>query len=125
MPPKPKPLWRCPKCGERFVTRNMWHSCGRYSLKAHFAGCEPNVFRMFKKFAAMVRRCGPARIIPQKTRIVFQARVRFAGCVARKSYLLVAFASTRRLEDPRFVRIERYMPRWYAMRALAASPCRA
>ncbi len=69
--------------------------------------------RMFKKYAAMVRRCGPARIIPQKTRIVFQARVQFAGCVVRKSYLLVAFASTRRLEDPRFVRMERYMPRWY------------
>ena len=113
MPRNRKPLWRCPRCGERLVTRNMSHSCGKYSLKAHFAGCGPDVFRMFKKFAAMVRRCGPARIIPQKTRIVFQARARFAGVQMRRSYLLVSFASTRRLEDPRFVRIERYMPRWY------------
>ena len=22
-----KALWRCPKCGHRFVTKNLWHSC--------------------------------------------------------------------------------------------------
>jgi hypothetical protein len=21
------PLWKCPKCGHRFVTKNLWHSC--------------------------------------------------------------------------------------------------
>jgi hypothetical protein len=113
MPPKPKPLWRCPMCGEKFVTRNMWHSCGKHRLEAHFERSEPHVIRLFRKFARMVRRCGPVRIYPQKTRIVCQARVRFASAQARRSYLLVSFASTRRIDNPRFVRIERYMPRWY------------
>ena len=31
-------LWRCPKCGHRFVTRNIWHSCGHYRLADHFEG---------------------------------------------------------------------------------------
>lgn len=29
-----RPLWRCPKCGHRFVTKNMWHSCGRYRIES-------------------------------------------------------------------------------------------
>ena len=33
-----RPLWRCPECGHTFVTRNLWHSCGRYTLDPHFAG---------------------------------------------------------------------------------------
>ena len=24
-----RPLWVCPKCGHRFVTKNLWHSCVR------------------------------------------------------------------------------------------------
>src|SRR5262249_33103523 len=24
------PLWTCPRCGARLVTRNLWHSCGRF-----------------------------------------------------------------------------------------------
>jgi hypothetical protein len=41
-----KPLWTCPKCGHRFVTRNMWHSCSDYSLESHFEGtkaCEERI----------------------------------------------------------------------------------
>jgi hypothetical protein len=38
---KQKPLWRCPKCGHRFVTRNLWHSCRRYRLVDHFTGKPP------------------------------------------------------------------------------------
>lgn len=26
------PLWTCPKCGAKLVTRNMWHSCGEATL---------------------------------------------------------------------------------------------
>ena len=33
-----RPLWRCGKCGHRFVTKNLWHSCGRYRLADHFKG---------------------------------------------------------------------------------------
>ncbi|MCM3900582.1 MAG: DUF5655 domain-containing protein [Pyrinomonadaceae bacterium] len=103
-----KPLWRCPKCGEWFVTENMWHSCGKYSLETLFAKTEPHVFKLFKKFSRMVRACGPVRMIPQKTRVVFQVRVRFAGCYPRKSYLICSLGLPRKFNSPRFVKIEEY-----------------
>jgi hypothetical protein len=103
-----RPLWRCPECGERFVTRNLWHSCGKHTLQELFAGSDPHVLPLFKKFEKMVRACGPVRTIPQKTRVVFQVRVRFAGAYPRKSYFLVGFALPYRSDDPRFVKIESY-----------------
>ena len=57
-----------------------------------FARSEPHVLPLFKKFAKMVRACGPVRMIPQKTRVVFQVRVRFAGAYPRKSHFLASFA---------------------------------
>jgi hypothetical protein len=113
MKPKLKDLWQCPKCGEKFVTKNMWHSCGKFSLEALFSRSEPHVFELYKKFAALVKSCGPVTIIPQKTRLVFQVRVRFAGCIPRKSYLLCAFGFSRRRQSPRFHKIVQYTPRWY------------
>ena len=38
---KKKPLWTCPKCRHKFVTRNMWHSCGRFRVTDHFKGNAP------------------------------------------------------------------------------------
>lgn len=108
MSKKLKPLWRCPNCGERFVTENMWHSCGRYSLEALFASSEPQVFNVFEKFSRMVRACGPVKIIPQKTRVAFQVRVRFAACYPRKAYLLCSLGLPEKFDSPRFVKIEEY-----------------
>jgi uncharacterized C2H2 Zn-finger protein len=107
---KRPPLWRCPKCGARFVSRNMWHSCGRFAVEDLFARSEPHVLRLFRKFAKIVRECGRVRMIPQKTRVVFMDRVRFAGAYPRKSYLLVGFALPRRLKSPRMKKIEEYAP---------------
>ncbi len=108
MPTKLKPLWRCPKCHERFVTRNIWHSCGKHTIEDLFAGSDAHVLKLFKKFSRMVRSCGPVRMIPQKTRVVFQVRVRFAGCYPRKSHLLCAIALPQRSDSPRFTKIEGY-----------------
>jgi len=113
MPSKERPLWQCPKCGERFVTANIWHSCGKFSLQTLFARSEPHVLSLFRKYARLVRRCGPVRVIPQKTRAVFQVRVRFAGCYPRKSHLLCAVALRRRLDNnPRIVKIEKFTPQF-------------
>jgi hypothetical protein len=113
MQSKLKPLWRCPKCGARFVTKNMWHSCGRFTLKELFARSDPNVLRVFKKFEQLIRSLGPVRMIPQKTRAVFQVRVRFASAYPRKSYLLCGFALRRRITHPRLVKYEYYGPSWH------------
>jgi hypothetical protein len=111
--PKLKELWQCPKCGERFVSPNLWHACGTFSLEALFARSEPHVFQLYQQFEHLVKACGPITVIPQKSRIAFQVRVRFAGAIPRKSYLQCSFGFRRRVEHPRFYKIEQYTPHWY------------
>ncbi len=57
-----------------------------------------------------MRGCGRVVMIPQKTRVVFMTRVRFASVYPRKSYFLAGFALSRRLTSPRIKRIEQYSP---------------
>src|SRR5882672_12903810 len=107
--PRLPPLWTCPKCGAKFVSANMSHSCGRYRLEDLFARSEPHVFELAKKFGRMVERCGPVTMIPQKSRVTFMVRMRFAGYTVRKSALRVGLILERRLPpDPRLEQIEPY-----------------
>ena len=103
-----RPLWRCPKCGHRFVTANIWHSCGRYRLADHFAG-KPVVLReTFDRYVAVARTHGALTVYAQKTRIVMQGRVRFAGAVVRKDWLEANMWLRRQVDHPRLVRVESY-----------------
>ncbi len=110
---KQRRLWKCPKCGERFVTRKMWHSCGKFSLADLFARSEPQVLLIFRAFARMVRNTGPAHMIPQKTRVVFQTRMRFAGAMPRKSHLLCTFILPREVKSVRMRKILKFSPHCY------------
>jgi hypothetical protein len=109
---KQKPLWRCPKCGHWFVTRNLAHSCARYQVVDHLKGKSPQIARLYRKFAALVRRCGPVMISPNKTRIAFMARMRFAGCRMTRDTLHVGFLLNRRLRNRR-IRCVEYIPPYY------------
>ncbi len=60
----------------------------------------------------MLRSLGNVQVIPQKTRLVCVARVRFAGLYPRKSGFLVAFALRGRLNSRRIVKTVDYGPRW-------------
>lgn len=108
--PDAKPLWTCPKCGHQFVTKNLWHSCGRYELDDHFAGKDPLVRRLFDRFAGIAGRCGPVVIYAQKTRIVCQSRVRFASAMPRNNWLDCALWLWREVEHPCLHRIESFGP---------------
>ncbi len=119
--PKLKPLWSCPKCGARLVTRNLWHSCGRFSVEALFAASAPGVLALARRYIAFVRSLGDVQVIPQKTRLVFVARVRFAGITPRKDGFLASFALPRRVDGPRIVKHESYGPRWQAHQVRIAS----
>jgi hypothetical protein len=103
---KRRTLWRCPKCGHRFATRNLWHSCGRYRLADHFTGKPPQLRAAFRRFVAAARACGPVTVYAQKSRIVIQARVRFAGAVVRKGSIDAGVWLRRRVTHPRVRRIE-------------------
>jgi hypothetical protein len=108
-------MWICPRCGARLVTRNLWHSCGRFTLDDLFRGCDLSVLRVAKRFVRrLLRSLGDVQIIPQKTRLVCIARVRFAGLTPRKDHFVASFALHRWLKTPRISRTHNYGPRWRA-----------
>lgn len=90
-------MWTCPKCGHRFVTRNMWHSCSNYTLRHHFAR-KPHLLSLFRQFVKLIRRSGPVTVIPQKSRIVLMVRVRFAGVTVRRDSMEAGLWLMRRPE---------------------------
>jgi hypothetical protein len=105
-------LWICPRCGARLVSRNLSHSCGQFSLEALFAASTPETLALARNFVAMLSSLGDVQVIPQKTRLVGVARVRFAGLTPRKDGFLANFALHRWLTSPRIVKTEDYGPRW-------------
>jgi hypothetical protein len=72
----------CPRCGARFVTRNMRHGCGDYSVDGFFEGKPARLRELCDALVAFIGSIGPFEQVPTKSRIAFMVRVRFAG-VAR------------------------------------------
>jgi len=106
------PLWVCPECGARLVSRNLSHSCGRFTLEALFASSAPGVLDLARDYVTMLHSLGDVQVIPQKTRLVAVARVRFGGLQPRRDGFLANFALHRWLDSPRIVRTVDYGPRW-------------
>jgi hypothetical protein len=101
-----KPLWKCPTCGHRFVTRNLWHSCVRVPVAAHFRGKPAERKKTYDRWLAAARDCGRVTAYAQKSRITIMARVRFAGVVVHKSYIDGGLWMRRRVEHPLLRRTE-------------------
>ena len=116
-----RPLWTCPRCGHRFVTANIWHSCSRHSLDESFERSTPEAREAFDRYAELVSACGPIEVIAQKTRIVIMGRVRFAGATVLRDRVRLNIALTRRVNAPWVERIESYGARWNAHRFVARS----
>jgi hypothetical protein len=107
-------LWICPRCGARLVSRNLWHSCGAYTLDDLFARATPAALELARTYVALLYTLGDVQVLPQKTRLVCVARVRFAGLEPRKDGFLASFALQRWLDSPRIVKKVDYGPRWRA-----------
>ena len=103
-----RPLWQCPKCKHRFVTANIWHSCGRYRLADHFNGKPVALRKTFDRYVAAARTYGAVTVYAQKTRIVMQGRVRFAGAVVRKDWLDATMWLKRPVTHSLLVRTESF-----------------
>jgi hypothetical protein len=101
-----KRLWKCPKCGHRFVTKNLWHSCVRVPLASHFRGKPPERKKTYDRWLAAARACGKVTAYAQKSRIVFMNSVRFGGAVVHNSYVDAALWMKRRVQHPLLRRTE-------------------
>ena len=92
----------------------MSHSCGQYSVMKFLAGKSTQAVALFKRFSAMVQDCGPVKIAPARTRIGFQVRMIFAAVNKLSDRGLEAHVVlARRLENPRFKRIEMMSPKCF------------
>ena len=105
------PLWICEKCGRAFANRNQTHACGRHRLEDHFERRPPEVRAVFDAFLAALEEIGPVTVLPQKTRIAFQVRMSFAQVTPRRGWLDGHVVLARRLDHPRFTRVETFSPR--------------
>lgn len=104
-------LWKCDKCGRLFANRNQSHSCGHYTLREHLNGKSPHSIALFREFAKLVKRCGPVRVVPEKTRIAFQVRMSFAAVSLRRDRVIGHVVLARHLDNPRFTKVECISPR--------------
>jgi hypothetical protein len=59
----------------------------------------------------MIKKCGAVKVLPEKTRIAFQARMSFIAVQVRRNHLIGHFVFARRVEHPRFTRVETFSPR--------------
>ncbi len=105
------PLWICPACDRAFANRNQSHACGRHALAPHFDGRSAEVRAIYDAFLAMLEGFGPVTVLPEKTRIAFQARMSFAQLTIRRDWALGHLVLARRVENPLFTRIETFSPR--------------
>jgi hypothetical protein len=81
-------------------------------LEGLFGGAAPGVLELARAYVAMLQSLGDVQVIPQKTRLVCVARVRFAGLTPRRHGFQAGFALRRWLDSPRIVRKVDYGPGW-------------
>ena len=105
------PLWRCEACGRTFANRNQTHTCAPLGdIDRHFSGTDPAVREIFDRILAAVEAVGPVSVLPEKTRIALHVRMSFAAFTPRRRWLTGHLVLARRVESPRFTRIETYSP---------------
>lgn len=75
-------------------------------METHFAGKPAEVRAIFEAVLGAIRKIGPVKVLPEKTRIAFQVRMSFAQVTPRTRWVDGHVVLARRLEAPRIRRIE-------------------
>jgi len=116
-------MWACPRCARTFANRNQSHACSPLGdLDRHFAGSAPEVRAAFDAVLAAVRALGPVEVLAEKTRIALHARMSFAAFMPRRRWLNGHLVLARRVDSPRFPRVDEYSPRNVVHAFRLASP---
>jgi hypothetical protein len=116
-------MWVCHRCGRSFANRNQTHTCAPLSsLDGHFARVPPLVRETFERVLAVVRESGPVTVLPEKTRIALHVRMSFAAFTPRRRWLGGHLVLARRVDSPRFIRVDTFSPRNVVHAFRLASP---
>jgi hypothetical protein len=106
------PMWACPQCGRTFANRNQTHACAPLGdLDRHFTHASPAVRATFDRVLAAVSGLGPVAVLPEKTRIALHVRMSFAAFMPRRHWLAGHLVLARRIDSPRFLRVDTYSQR--------------
>jgi hypothetical protein len=107
----------------KFVSRNLWHSCGRATLADWKRRMGPRAWLLYRRFEHLISRCGAFHVSPAQTRIAFLGRVRFAG-ITRLSEdgMTCAFAMPYALRSRRFAKVKEVAPGWWSHELRVAEP---
>jgi hypothetical protein len=92
----------------------MAHSCSSASVADFLRHAAPRERALYCRFESMIAACGPYHVSPAKTRVAFQARVRFAGVhsVGPRG-MVCAFALPTPLTSARFTKVAEIVPGWW------------
>ncbi len=116
-------MWKCPRCGHRFVRPNRSHSCGNYKISDHFRGKPETVRHIYKTFKGRIREYGPVTVYAQQTGIIFHLRHRFALVIVRKNWIDIALCLWKPRKHPALRRIEYFGGRchrhWFRIMGLS------
>jgi hypothetical protein len=105
-------LWSCPRCGRTFANTGQVHTCaGLGEMETHLSRASPAVRATVDAFLDAVTALGPVEVLPQRTRIALHVRMSFAALVPRTKWLDGHLVLARRVDSPRFRRVEVYSPR--------------
>jgi len=80
-------------------------------LQSHFEGKPPEIREIYNEVLKAIRRCGTVKVLAGKTGIAFQVRMSFAQLTTRSKWVDGHVVLARRLEQPRFRKIETISPR--------------
>ena len=94
------PLWVCPSCGARLVSRNLWHSCVQLTLDELFARSDPPVLEVARTYVSMLHSLGDVQVIAQKTRLSVCWGAGALGSAPREDGFLANFSLHRWLDEP-------------------------
>jgi hypothetical protein len=107
-----EPPWVCTACGRSFANRQQIHTCAPLGdVDTHFEGTDPRVRQIFDHIVEVVRESGPVLVLAEKTRIALQVRMSFAAFAPRRKWLNGHLVLARRVDSPRFYKVEVYSPR--------------
>jgi hypothetical protein len=118
-----RPLWTCPRCGLKLVTRNLWHSCGRATIAEWKQRMGPRARALYRRFERLIAGCGAYQVSPAKTRITFLGRVRFAGITRLgENGMTCNFAMPYPLESRRLSKVSEVVPGWWVHELRVVEP---
>jgi len=112
-------LWSCPRCGRPFARPNHPHSCVRATVEDFLAGRSDAERALF----AALRDACPGTAAPAKTRVGFQRRrIHAAANGWSRGALRAHVVLRRRVDDPRFHRVDALAPDCFVHHFVLRSP---